>query len=207
MISPLLVEERNPTVNITPSRALASFKLSVVFSLVIMGLGACQPLVPPTLSPPIQTASQTASPPAPTTAEENVAAKTDTGPSVEPNVEPASEAITTAGLATAITPAPATIPAPKPPEITDIDPRSFLGKPVQDMTDILGRADFMRVEGQIGIWQFRQENCVVDFFFRAADAQGELSAQLITALDIRGRYIGQPLDEKGCRKELYQRRL
>ena len=33
------------------------------------------------------------------------------------------------------------------------------------MTDILGEADFTRVEGQIGIWQFRQKNCVVDFFF------------------------------------------
>lgn len=187
----------------------------------MLGLGACQPLVPPTISPPIQNPGQTASQPAqegvttpiaaPASAAENLAAETDaetdTKTDIGPSAEPASKAITTAALATPITPAPAAIPAPKPPEITDIDPRSFLGKPVQDMTNILGKADFMRVEGQIGIWQFRQENCVVDFFFRAGDAQADLSAQLITALDIRGRYIGQPLDEKGCRKELYQRRL
>jgi hypothetical protein len=96
---------------------------------------------------------------------------------------------------------------PKPPEIKDIDPRSFLKKPVQNMTNILGEADFTRVEGQIGIWQFQQKNCVVDFFFRAPDANGDPSRQLITALDVRSRIIGQPLDEKGCRKELYQRRL
>ena len=183
----------------------------------MLGLGACQPLVPPTISSPIQNSGQTASQPAqegvttpiaaPASAAENLAAETDAETDIGPSAEPASKAITTAALATPIMPAPAAIPAPKPPEITDIDPRSFLGKPVQDMTDILGRADFMRVEGQIGIWQFRQENCVVDFFFRAGDAQADLSAQLITALDIRGRYIGQPLDEKGCRKELYQRRL
>lgn len=187
----------------------------------MLGLGACQPLVPPTISPPIQNPGQTASQPAqegvttpiaaPASAAENLAAETDaetdTKTDIGPSAEPASKTITTAALATPITPAPAAIPAPRPPEITDIDPRSFLGKPVQDMTNILGRADFMRVEGQIGIWQFRQENCVVDFFFRAGDAQANLSAQLITALDIRGRYIGQPLDEKGCRKELYQRRL
>ena len=201
--------------NHTPSRAQATLKLSAIFVVFMLGLGACQPLVPPTISPPVQTASQSTSQSgqAVVTVPIVVPASTEAATTTlnaediasEPSAEPTSEGITTdtAALAsTVVVPIP-----PKPPEITDIDPRSFLKKPVQNMTDILGEADFTRVEGQIGIWQFRQKNCVVDFFFHAADANGDPSRQLITALDVRSRIIGQPLDEKGCRKELYQRRL
>ena len=188
------------------SRAESSFKLSVTFGILMLGLGACQPLVPPTITAPVQTASQPVQPGTPALAEATTETlSTDENTLIGQSTEPASEAAetTTAALATPI----AVTPPPKPPEITDIDPRSFLSKSVQEMTNILGEADFMRVEGQIGIWQFRQENCVVDFFFNVSGADNDPSRQLITALDIRGRFIGQPLDEKGCRKELYQRRL
>ena len=196
--------------NYTPSHAPAPLKLSVVFGVFMLGLGACQPLVPPTTSPPIQNVGQTASQPA--QAEDSAAipsrqttaqtplSEENTAP--EPNAESVNETITTAALATPIVVVP-----PKPPEITEFDPRTLVRKPVQDMTKILGEADFMRVEGQIGIWQFRQENCVVDFFFQTADADGDPARQLIIALDVRSRAIGQPLNEKVCRKELYQRRL
>ena len=201
--------------NHTLSRAHAVFKLSAVFGVFIMGLGACQPLVPPTISPPVQTASQSSSKSTqtvitvPITVPASIEAATTTlnkeDIAGEPSAKPASEGTNTDTAALANT---VSLPTPpKQPDITDIDPHSFLKKPVQNMTNILGKADFTRVEGQIEIWQFRQKNCVVDFFFRAADTNGDPSRQLITALDVRSRIIGQPLDEKGCRKELYQRRL
>ena len=177
----------------------------------MLGLGACQPLIPPTTSPPFQTASQSSQ--AVVTVPIVVPASTEAATTTlnaediesEPSAEPASEGITTGTAALASTVA---VPVPpNPPEITDIDPRSFLKKPVQNMTDVLGKADFTRVEGKIGVWQFRQKNCVVDFFFHDTDTNGDPSLQLITALDVRSRIIGQLLDEKGCRKELYQRRL
>ena len=203
-----LVEERNPTVNHTPSCAQATLKLSAVFGGVFMlGLSACQPLVPPTISSPVQTAKQSGQATVTVPASTEAATTTLNAEDIEsePSAEPASEGTNTDTTALASTVA-VSVP-PKPPEIKGIDPRSFLKKPLQNMTNILGEADFTRVEGQIGIWQFRQKNCVVDFFFRAADANGDPSQQLITALDVRSRIIGQPLDEKGCRKELFQRRL
>ena len=95
---------------------------------------------------------------------------------------------------------------PKEPEITEIDPRLFLDKPVEDITVVLGPADFARIEGKMGIWQYRQTECVVDFFFYLEGADS-YPIQRIAAMDIRNRVIGQPLDEKNCREALYQRKL
>ena len=94
----------------------------------------------------------------------------------------------------------------KEPEIAEIDPRLFLDKPVEDITVVLGPADFARIEGKMGIWQYRQTECVVDFFFYLEGADSS-PIQRIAAMDIRNRVIGQPLDEKNCREALYQRKL
>jgi len=96
--------------------------------------------------------------------------------------------------------------APKEPEITEIDPRLFLDKPIEDIAVVLGPADFARIEGKMGIWQYRQTECVVDFFFYLEGADSP-PIQRIAALDIRNRIIGKPLDEKNCREALYQRKL
>jgi hypothetical protein len=95
---------------------------------------------------------------------------------------------------------------PKEPDITEIDPRLFLDKSVEDIAVVLGPADFARTEGKMGIWQYRQTECVVDFFFYLEGADSP-PIQRIAALDIRNRIIGQPLDEKNCREALYQRKL
>ena len=71
---------------------------------------------------------------------------------------------------------------------------------------VLGPADFARIEGKMGIWQYRQTECVVDFFFYLEGADSP-PIQRIAALDIRNRVIGQPLDEKNCREALYRRKL
>ena len=93
------------------------------------------------------------------------------------------------------------------PKITAIDPQELLGKTADYIASQLGEADFKRREGQIGIWQYWQANCVVDFFFQNTDDTSNLSQKTAIALDVRKRIIGQPLDEKRCQKELYQRQL
>ena len=93
------------------------------------------------------------------------------------------------------------------PKITTIDPQELLGKTLDDIANQLGEADFKRSEGQIGIWQYRQANCVVDFFFQMTDTSTNLSQKIAIALDIRKRIISQPLDEVRCQKELYQRQM
>ena len=95
---------------------------------------------------------------------------------------------------------------PKDPEITEIDPRLFLDKPIENIAVVLGPADFSRIEGKMGILQYRQTECVVDFFFYLEGADSP-PIQRIAALDIRNRVIGQPLDEKNCREALYRRKL
>ena len=95
----------------------------------------------------------------------------------------------------------------EPPKITTINPQELLGKTLEDITNQLGEADFKRSEGQIGIWQYRQANCVVDFFFQMTDTSTNLSQKTAIALDIRKRIISQPLDEVRCQKELYQRQM
>ena len=111
--------------------------------------------------------------------------------------------IKTAYLATP----PAIEPPVELPKITTIDPQEFLGKTSDYIASQLGEADFKRQEGQIGIWQYRQANCVVDFFFHNSDNSASLSQKIVIALDVRKRIIGQPLDKKRCQKELYQRQL
>ena len=95
----------------------------------------------------------------------------------------------------------------EPPKITTLDPQELLGKTLDDIANQLGEADFKRSEGQIGIWQYRQANCVVDFFFQMTDTSTNLSQKIAIALDIRKRIISQPLDEVRCQKELYQRQM
>ena len=112
-------------------------------------------------------------------------------------------AIETANLAS-----PPTIELPAElPKITAIDPQELLGKTADYIASQLGEADFKRREGQIGIWQYWQANCVVDFFFQNTDDTSNLSQKTAIALDVRKRIIGQPLDEERCQKELYQRQL
>jgi len=112
-------------------------------------------------------------------------------------------AIETADLASP----PAIEPPAELPKIIAIDPQELLGKTADYIASQLGEADFKRREGQIGIWQYRQANCVVDFFFQNTDDTSNLSQKTAIALDVRKRIIGQPLDEKRCQKELYQRQL
>ena len=195
--------------------------ITPILGLFALALSACQPVnltdldLQTSLSTPSAQPAKTPSATiqAETSSTEELAGST---PKVLPEVLPkdtteenltGEAAIETANLASL--PAielPEELPA-EPSKITAIDPQELLGKTLEDITNQLGEADFKRSEGQIGIWQYRQANCVVDFFFQMIDTSTNLSQKTAIALDIRKRIISQPLDEVRCQKELYQRQM
>lgn|GEM_PF-448863 len=195
--------------------------ITPILGLFALALSACQPVtltdsgLQTSLSTPLAQPAKTPSATiqAETSSTDELAGST---PKVLPEVLPkdtteenltGEAAIETANLASL--PAielPEELPA-EPPKITAINPQELLGKTLEDITNQLGEADFKRSEGQIGIWQYRQANCVVDFFFQMTDTSTNLSQKTAIALDIRKRIISQPLDEVRCQKELYQRQM
>ena len=191
--------------------------ITPILGLFALALSACQPvtLTDSGLQTSLSTPSaQPAKTPSATIQAE--ASSTDelagSRPKVLPEVLPkdtteenltGEAAIETANLASL----PAIELPAEPPKIRAIDPQELLGKTLEDITNQLGEADFKRSEGQIGIWQYRQANCVVDFFFQMTNTSTNLSQKIAIALDIRKRIISQPLDEVRCQKELYQRQM
>lgn len=191
--------------------------ITPILGLFALALSACQPVtltdsgLQTSLSTPSAQPAKTPSATiqAETSSTDELAGST---PKVLPEVLPkdtteenltGEAAIETANLASL----PAKVLPEEPPKITAIDPQELLGKTLEDITNQLGEADFKRSEGQIGIWQYRQANCVVDFFFQMTDTSTNLSQKTAIALDIRKRIISQPLDEVRCQKELYQRQM
>jgi hypothetical protein len=186
-----------------------------ILGLFVLALSACQPVTLTLTKSGLKTSLPTASIPKQA---ETLSTQEQLAPQPEALSEELSEelpeetiaeilqgeaAIETANLAS---PPAIKLPAELP-KITAIDPQELLGKTADYIASQLGEADFKRREGQIGIWQYRQANCVVDFFFQNTDDTSNLSQKTAIALDVRKRIIGQPLDEKRCQKELYQRQL
>ena len=205
-------------------KSLSFFAAPRAFTLFILGLfvlalSACQPVTLTLTKSGLKTSLPTASTPKQAetlSTQEQLApqpeALSEELPEESPEELPeetvaeireGEAAIETANLAS-----PPTIELPAElPKITAIDPQELLGKTADYIASQLGEADFKRREGQIGIWQYWQANCVVDFFFQNTDDTSNLSQKTAIALDVRKRIIGQPLDEKRCQKELYQRQL
>ena len=205
-------------------KSLSFFAAPRAFTLFILGLfvlalSACQPVTLTLTKSGLKTSLPTASIPKQA---ETLSTQEQRAPQPEALSEELSEespeelpeetiaemregeaAIETANLAS---PPAIELPAELP-KITTIDPQELLGKTADYIASQLGEADFKRREGQIGIWQYWQANCVVDFFFQNTDDTSNLSQKTAIALDVRKRIIGQPLDEKRCQKELYQRQL
>ena len=201
-------------------KSLSFFAAPRAFTLFILGLfvlalSACQPVTLTLTKSGLKTSLPTASIPKQA---ETLSTQEQRAPQPEALSEELPEelpeetiaeiregeaAIETANLAS---PPAIKLPAELP-KITAIDPQELLGKTADYIASQLGEADFKRREGQIGIWQYWQANCVVDFFFQNTDDTSNLSQKTAIALDVRKRIIGQPLDEERCQKELYQRQL
>ena len=187
----------------------------VILGLFVLALSACQPVTLTLTKSGLKTSLPTASIPKQA---ETLSTQEQLAPEPEALSEELPEELpeeTTAeipegeaAIETADLASPPAIELPADlPKITAIDPQELLGKTADYIASQLGEADFKRREGQIGIWQYRQANCVVDFFFQNTDDTSNLSQKTAIALDVRKRIIGQPLDEKRCQKELYQRQL
>jgi len=193
-------------VKFSPKSAIKPVKLCLFLPLLLAMTG-CQPLslTGPVLSPPSEPV--TASAPADQIQRQTPEIKSDNAIEQAPveTREIVSQTIVPV-IPDPLPQPPKITETPKEPEITAIDPRLFLDKPIEDITVVLGPADFARIEGKMGIWQYRQAQCVVDFFFYLEGADSG-PIQRTAALDIRNRIIGQPLDEKSCREALYRRKL
>ena len=71
----------------------------------------------------------------------------------------------------------------------------------------LGKANMIRQEGQVEVWQYQFSSCVVDFFFYP---MGEDPSELISKnWNMRSAVMGDRLDPGSCREEmsLYYRKI
>ena len=87
------------------------------------------------------------------------------------------------------------------------DPTKIIGFATPILVHSLGKANMVRMEGSIEVWQYRFGSCVVDFFFYPVD---EGSSRLILKTwDMRSTIMGDRLDRGSCRLEmnLYHRKL
>ena len=80
------------------------------------------------------------------------------------------------------------------------DPTKIIGSSTPILVHNLGRANMIRKEGLIEVWQYQFGSCVVDFFFYPFD---EGSSQLILkAWDMRSIIMGDRLNQDSCRAEM-----
>ncbi len=80
------------------------------------------------------------------------------------------------------------------------DPTKIIGFATPLLAHNLGRANMVRKEGPIEVWQYQFVSCVVDFFFYPI---GKDSSQLnLKTWDMRSTIIGSHLDRDSCRGEM-----
>ena len=80
------------------------------------------------------------------------------------------------------------------------DPATIIGFSTPILVYNLGKANMVRKEGKIEVWQYQFKSCVVDFFFYPF---GEGSSKLtLKTWDMRSTIIGGRLDRLSCRDEM-----
>ena len=80
------------------------------------------------------------------------------------------------------------------------DPTKIIGFATPILFQNLGKANMVRKEGSIEVWQYQLGSCVVDFFFYPVD---EGASQLILKTwDMRSTIMGVRLDRGSCRDEM-----
>jgi hypothetical protein len=89
------------------------------------------------------------------------------------------------------------IPIKPPAGPAQLYPVMKLGMSLQELTTVLGEADFQRVEGPVKIWQYQTEICVLDFYLYPQDGD-----YIITHWDWRSPIVGAEFDIYACRVEL-----
>ena len=80
------------------------------------------------------------------------------------------------------------------------DPTKTIGLVATMLIRDLGKANIIRKEGPIEVWQYHFTSCVVDFFFYPVEeGQSQLVAR---SWDMRNPVIGDGLDRGKCRAEM-----
>ena len=90
------------------------------------------------------------------------------------------------------------------PKIIDLpetfDPKGIIGFTPTALVSNLGKANMIRQEGNVEVWQYQFDSCVVDFFFYLID---EKASKLISKdWDMRSAIMGNHLDRDNCRNEM-----
>ncbi len=67
--------------------------------------------------------------------------------------------------------------------VPDMQPDQLLGLDPDQLTALLGAADFRRADGPAEIWQYRDETCVLDLFLYAGGTSGTWRVEHVEARD------------------------
>ena len=97
----------------------------------------------------------------------------------------------------------------KPPLKPTFNPADLVGKSHSFLSAQFGQADFNRTEGVIHVLQYRQADCVIDFFIKIADTAGARPPENAKILGwaMRERTINKPLNQTLCQQQFYDRKL
>ena len=80
------------------------------------------------------------------------------------------------------------------------DPTQIIGFATPNLVHNLGKANMVRKEGPMEVWQYQFGSCVVDFFFYPI---GKGSSQLILKTwDMRSTIMGDDLDRSRCHEQM-----
>ena len=90
------------------------------------------------------------------------------------------------------------------PKIIDLpetfDPKKMIGFASTSLIQNLGKANMIRQEGTVQVWQYQFSSCVVDFFFYPIDEKG--SKLISKSWDMRSAIMGDHLNPDNCLKEM-----
>ena len=96
-----------------------------------------------------------------------------------------------------------------PPLKPTFNPADLVGRSHSYVGAQFGKADFNRTEGVIHVLQYRQADCVIDFFIKIADTASERPPENAKILGwaMRERTINKPLNQTLCQQQFYDRKL
>ena len=97
----------------------------------------------------------------------------------------------------------------KPPLKPTFNPADLVGKSHSYVGAQFGKADFNRTEGVIHVLQYRQADCVIDFFIKIVGTAGARPPEnaKILGWTMRERTINKPLNQTLCQQQFYERKL
>lgn len=87
--------------------------------------------------------------------------------------------------------------------VPDMHPDQLLGLDADQLTAMLGPADFRRADGPAEIWQYRNGACVLDLFLYTSRASGDWQ---VAHVDVRDRTMSASVEASDCATVLLRQR-